>query len=356
MTIRLLDFGHVESLRSLAIFHGVAYALTSDKPDTITFARPLDPFVSIGHHQDAGTEVDLDYCAEAGIPVYRREVGGGAVYLDGGQTFWHTIFHEDRVPSTLADVYTKFLAGPVLALNRMGIPAVHRPVNDIQVEGRKVGGTGAATIGESMVVAGSLMFDFNYELMSKVLRVPSEKFRDKVYSTMREYLTTINRELGDEAPERAAAERVLVECFAETLGEEVVPDDPRQDEVDAIAMQEERIASEDWLHLEGLPPSGDSVKIAEGVNVVEGVHKAPGGLIRATSAIHDGLIEGIVLSGDFFFEPATARQELQEALVGARHEDDAVLGIVKQILSGVDAPGVDAADITAAVMARPQQG
>lgn len=355
MTIRLLDFGKVGSLRSLAIFHGVAYALDRDHPDTITLTRPLDPFVSIGHHQDARTEVDLEFCLKEGVPVYRREVGGGAVYLDEGQTFWHTIFHRDRVPSSLADVYTEFLAGPVLALNRYGIPAVHRPVNDIQVEGRKIGGTGAATIGEAMVVAGSLMFDFNYELMVRVLRVPSEKFRDKVYSTMKEYLTTINRELGESAPARADAERILAECFAETLREEIVHDEPRPDELAAIAEQEERIASEEWLHLEGLPPSGDSVKIAEGVNVIEGVHKAPGGLIRASVAVRDGEIMGIVLSGDFFLEPAEARQSLQDALVGVSHDQDSVMRVVKDLLAGVDAPGLDAADVAAAVMALPQQ-
>ncbi len=240
--------------------------------------------------------------------------------------------------------------------DRIGIPAVHRPVNDIQVEGRKVGGTGAATIGQSMVVAGSLMFDFNYELMSRVLRVPSEKFRDKVYSTMREYLTTINRELGDDTPERTDVERILVEAFAETLATEVVEDEPRRDELDAIEEQQERIASADWLHLEGLPPSGDIVKIAEGVNVVEGVHKAPGGLVRATVAVKDGVIDGIMLSGDFFLEPAAARLALQDSLVGVAYEDDAVLQMVKLKLSGVDAPGLDAADVAAAVMATPQQG
>jgi lipoate-protein ligase A len=29
--------------------------------------------------------VDLDYCARHNLPVYRREVGGGAVFLDNGQ-------------------------------------------------------------------------------------------------------------------------------------------------------------------------------------------------------------------------------------------------------------------------------
>jgi len=354
MTIRLIDFGQVESLRSLAIFHGVGYALREDTPDTITITRPLDPFVSIGHHQDAGTEVDLGFCEQAGVPVYRREIGGGAVYLDEGQTFWHTIFHQSRVPTTLADVYTRFLAGPVLALNRMGIPAVHRPVNDIQVDGRKIGGTGAATVGESMIVAGSLMFDFNYELMVRVLRVPSEKFRDKMYSTMREYLTTINRQLGEDAPTREEGVRILIECFNETLGDELVLDEPRPDELAAITEQEERIASAEWLHLDGLPPSGDKVRIAEGVDVLEGVYKAPGGLIRASVAVRDGAIDGILLSGDFFIEPAEALHDLQDGLVGVEHTDLAVLAVVKETLDSSDAPGIDATDITTAIMATPQ--
>ncbi len=355
MTIRLLDFGQVGSLRSLAIFHGVGYAMREDTPDTITMTRPADPFVSIGHHQDAKTEVDLEYCRTTGIPVYRREIGGGAVGLDEGQTFWHTVFHQSRVPTTLADVYTRFLAGPVLALNRMGIPAVHRPVNDIQVDGRKIGGTGAASVGESMIVAGSLMFDFNYELMVRVLRVPSEKFRDKMYTTMKEYLTTIRRELGDNAPSRDEGIRILAECFSETLGSELVVDEPRPDELAAIAEQEDRIASDEWLHLDGLPASGDIVKIAEGVKVIEGVHKSPGGLVRATVAVRDGLVDGLVLSGDFFMEPAEALGELQEALVGVRHDSDTVLRVVKGRLAHVDAPGLDAADVTAAVMAAPQE-
>jgi len=36
------------------------------------------------------------------------------------------------------------------------------------------------------------------------------------------------------------------------------------------------------------------------------------------------------------------------------HDPDAVLGVVKEQLANVDAPGLDAADVTAAVMAEPQ--
>ena len=46
------------------------------------------------------------------------------------------------------------------------------------------------------MLVGSLMFDFNSELMARVLKVPSEKMRDKVYQSLQEYMTTMTRELG----------------------------------------------------------------------------------------------------------------------------------------------------------------
>lgn len=47
-----------------------------------------------------------------------------------------------------------------------------------------------------MILVGNFIQDFNYEMMSKCLRVPDEKFRDKVYRTMYENLTTFQRETG----------------------------------------------------------------------------------------------------------------------------------------------------------------
>jgi lipoate-protein ligase A len=95
------------------------------------------------------------------------------------------------------------------------------------------------------------------------------------------------------------------------------------------------------------------VKISEGVNIVEGIHKAPGGLVRASVAVRDGSIDGILLSGDFFMEPAESLQTLQDALVGVEHNEDSVLTVVKANLDSVDAPGLDATDVTAAIMATP---
>src|SRR5512136_2678247 len=98
--IRLLDLGLVPPIRSQTIYHAVAYAMddASRSPDTIILVAPTDPYVCIGFHQELLKEVDVEYCRAHGLPIVRREVGGGAVYLDRNQVFAQWIFHRDALP------------------------------------------------------------------------------------------------------------------------------------------------------------------------------------------------------------------------------------------------------------------
>lgn len=350
--VRILDLGDVPWITSQAVFHGVAAAMDVDTPDTIILVSPTTPYVCVGFHQEAEKEVDLDYCKAQGIPVVRREVGGGAVYLDNGQIFWHCVFHQSRVPAVIEEVYRLFLAGPAAAHQAMGIPAYHRPVNDLQVAGKKIGGTGAAHIGEAMVVVGSLIMDFNYELMARVLKVPSEKFRDKVYHSLQEYLTTIRRELGDRAPSRTAAAAVLVREFMTALGGQAEHGALTDRERAAVAEAADRLQSPEWTFRKGgLPKVG--VKIAEGVQVLETAQKLPGGLVRSTARVRDGRIEDITISGDFYFYPAGALGDLEASLAGLPWDEAAVADRVQSFYRAhaVQAPGLAAADLARALVA-----
>jgi lipoate-protein ligase A len=316
MSFRVVDAGTVSWLDSQVIYHAVASAMTEETEDTMTLMNPASPYVCVGFHQEVEKEVDLDFCRASNIPVTRRQVGGGAVYLDQDQLFWHIIVHRSRAPYRVEEVYARFLTGPVNALRAMGIPAQHRPVNDIQVEGRKIGGTGAATIGEAIVVVGSLIFDFNYELMARVLKVPSEKFRDKVYQTLQEYLTTIRRELGPKAPSWEEGKQILITQVAAALGQDVHTGTLTEREQAEVQRLRQVFTGPEWLYQSGgLRKKG--VKIQEGVHVHEAAYKAPGGLIRATIRARDAVLEDITLSGDFFLYPQDSLTQLELALVGA---------------------------------------
>lgn len=351
MSFRVIDAGTVSWLDSQVIYHAVASALTEATGAALTLMNPATPYICIGYHQELEKEVDIAYCAENGLPITRRQVGGGAVYLDENQLFWHIIVPRSQAPYRIEEVYSRYLAGPVNALRAMGIPAVHRPVNDIQVEGRKIGGTGAATIGDAMVIVGSLIFDFNYELMARVLKVPSEKFRDKVYQSLREYLTTIRRELGANAPTWEEGKQLLIDEIGKSLGQEMYFGELAEREHAEVARWRETLTSEEWLYQSGgLRRHG--VKIAEGLHVREAAHKAPGGLVRATIRTREKTLDDVTLSGDFFIYPQNSIPGLEMALAGSAlverelHERSAEFWDVNQI----QAPGLAPADVAKVVM------
>lgn len=348
--IRLLDLGSLPPLRSQTIYHAVGYAMTDRSPDTIMLVSPDAPYVSIGRHQDVEREVDLEICARLGLPVVRREIGGGAVYLDHNQLFTQWIFDADRLPATVEARFALYCDALVRAYRGLGIAAEYRPVNDIQVAGRKIGGTGAARMDRAEVVVGSLMFDFDVATMARVLKVPSEKFRDKVHQTLAEYMTTMCRELGEPPPRSTVVAGYLGAC-SEVLGRPIEPGELSPDELELAEQLDRRFESGEWLHAAGgLRRRG--VRIHEDVRVVEGAHKAPGGLIRAIVVVRDDAIDGIAFSGDFTAQPATLPSELGDALIGSVLSESALAERIDDCYRRVtpEAPGISQRDWVAAVL------
>ena len=355
--IRIIDVGLVDSMRSQAIFHGIAHAMTEDTPDTIVLVGSNDPYVCIGYHQEMAKEVDVEYCEAENIPLYRREIGGGAVYLDKGQVFTQWIFQQGKLPRNLEKRFAQYIEPLVNTYQAYGINASLRPVNDIHVEGRKIGGTGAAQIGEADVVVGSLMFDFNFDLMARVLKVPSEKMRDKIFQSLNEYMTTMTRQLG-ETPDYEAVKREYMRQVVDTLGRPLEIDDPTPREIEITEEIEERFASHEWIYQKGGLRQTSAVKIHAGVYVTEAMFKSPGGLIRSTIQIHENRIDDITLSGDFTILPSLAVGALEQALRGVALEEEAVRSTVNTFYKqmNVESPGVGVDDWVQAIMAVKSQG
>lgn len=349
--VRLIDLGQITAVRSQSIYHALAYAMDERTPDTILLVSSYEPYVCVGYHQEVDKEVDLDYCREHGLRVLRREVGGGAVYLDSGQVFTQWIFHRDRVPADLERRFSWYVRPLVNTYRALGIEAYHRPVNDIQVQGRKIGGTGAASIGNAEIMVGSLMFDFNYELMARVLRVPSEKFRDKVYQSLQEYITTMRRELGT-PPDRARVTALYAEQSRAVLEREIVPGDLAPRELETAEDLDAQMSSDEWLYQKGGLRQSGVVKIHADVRVAEATHKAPGGLVRVTARVREERLEDLTISGDFTMLPAWAPAALEQALRGVPLESGAVRARIADVYRAlhVQAPGVDPDALAAAVL------
>jgi lipoate-protein ligase A len=349
--IRLLDLGDVSPVRSQTVYHAVGYAMMEETPNTIILVSPKLPYVCIGYHQDLEKEVDVDYCLAHDLPILRREVGGGAVYLDNGQVFTQWIFHPSDLPRNLEARFALYVRPLVETYQALSINAYYRPINDIHVGGKKIGGTGAAQIGAAEAVVGSLMFSFEKATMSQVLKVPSAKMRDKIFESLEQYMTTMIEQLG-QAPNRQKVKETYIERCAAALDAEIVPGLWTSEE-EALAQElDARFVSDEWLFQKGgLRQMG--VKIHEDVRVAESAFKAPGGLIRVTARTREGRVDDLAISGDFTLLPAFAVAALEQAVRGLRTRRDSLLVRIEEVyrVLNIESPGVTPEHFTEAILA-----
>jgi lipoate-protein ligase A len=338
----LFDLGKLPGQQSMLIFH----ALARMRIEALVIVSPKTPLVSIGYFQDAGQEVDLQYCKESKIPSMRREVGGGATYLDENQIFYQLIWKKDnpKFPKAIHDIFPWFSEAPAETYRAFGIQAEYRAINDITTsEGRKIAGEGGGNIGDCMVFVGGILLDFDYETMSRILRVPDEKFRDKVYRTMEENLTTLKRELGI-VPRREEVVSVLRERFEKRLGK-LDGASLTQEIIEKMKQLESWMTSEEFL-LKKTPKIPRGVKIREGVEVLYSLHKAKGGLMRAAEEISDRRIEKVTISGDFTFYPKEQLTGLEDSLERVSLEEEKIIERVETYYAekGIESPGVESKD------------
>lgn len=348
--IRLLDLNHVSYLHSQTIYHAVAYCTTTTSPGTVAVLSPQEPYISIGYHQSLEREIDVAYCHRKGIPIIRREVGGGAVYLDNDQLFFQCVFPKHKVPLKIENFYRLFLKPAVNTYRRLGIDAYHSQGNDIQVGEKKICGTGAGRIEDAMVVVGNIIFDFNYTEMVRALRVPSPDFRKKVHDSMNIYLTTLRRELGY-IPDRQQVKKILIEEFENVLGYPLQVGNLSSDEEGMRSRLDEKFTHPDWLYEKG-GKINNGVKINSDVWVRQAICPFSGGSLEIILRLKADTIDDIIIASDVSSQTLSALKPLERHLVGQPLNHDPLLRILKSFYSQRDIgpPGLEPQDMVRAIL------
>lgn len=290
-------------LGPLAWHHSQLYyhALASLGREGLILCAPRQPYVCLGYSQDAAQELDLAFCRRRGLPIFRRRVGGGAVYLDSDQVFWQLVLRRDN-PLVCLDrraFYRRFLQPVVATYRALGIAAEIQPVNDLVAGGRKIAGTGAGEIGECVVLVGNLMRSFDCWAMARVLNSPDAEFRRTFRRSLEQNLTSIRRELGRQAEARLSDEvlyDLLAAHFAQTLGglAPARPDAALRAEVERLARS---MLAERWVHLRRKARRERRVKVRAGLVLHHLPHPTPAGEIRALFFSRQGRVGRVTLYG-----------------------------------------------------------
>jgi lipoate-protein ligase A len=208
--------------------------------------------------------------------------------------------------------------------------------------------------GSTSIMVGNLILDMNYDMMARVLRVPDEKFRDKMAKSMRDWVSSLKREL-PRPPDGEEVKRVYAKAFQELLGVKLTKQEPTQEEWRIYETETKpRNTSHEWLYMEA-PYStrrpGRAVKIAHEVKIIEADHKA-GKLIRVRAETRGEEILDIRITGDFFSIPKEAIFHLEDSLRGKRLDEETLRFVIERfyVTEKPEMPGVGPEDMVQAML------
>jgi lipoate-protein ligase A len=250
------------------------------------------------------------------------------------QLGWEIYAPSELLGGTPEKAIEKGAQGVIATLKKLGIEAKFRPKNDVEVDGRKISGIGAFSIGKFTAVTGTILVDFDPETMVSVLRLSSEKIRDKLITDFRSRITWVNRELG-KSVEMSRVISLARESFKEVLGVDLVDGTYTEPERKLIEELRAKYASTEWIFNLRKPLTGD-LKYVE--------RKFPGGLVRLqVKLLNPSVIEAVLITGDFFVEPKRAILDLEARLKWTRVDD--VEQEIRDWYKGVKFIGITADDL-----------
>lgn len=302
----MIDFGTATPLRSQTLWHAVAKGVSAGNSPTLSFVRPQAPYVSIGYHRRL-EELDLAHCSTSGLPVYRRMVGGGPVYLDNSQLFFQISVPMSMVPALRANAFTYLLGPSAPAFAAAGLHGAHMDTHgEIVVGDRKVCGHGAGQIDSAAVVVGNCIERFDHQAASAILALDPQ-LRVGVESYMRRYVGPPPHAQVDAGAFRTAA----IDSYAQAFGLDPVPGQLDPSELAELAELDRTMADPEWTKgpLMGPRPAATQVKIRAGVYMVDVRDGGIGASIGVIEGrIHDVSVRDPALNGSAHL--------MGEALVG----------------------------------------
>ncbi len=308
--LRVVDSGLRSARENLAMTEALCQRRRANlSPDTLRFQH-FSPSAIIGRHQHLASEVNLEWVHAQGVETARRMTGGGGIVMGPGILGWELIVSLALVPKTLAEVSAVLCTGIAKGLSALGIDAAFRPRNDIEVAGRKISGTGGYFDGPCLVFQGTVLMVLDYELLTKALHLPAHKLGKRGLDTLAGRVCDI-QSLLDPMPGIALVETVLAEGLANALGVEF--------EWGALTPEEEREAKSLYAQTLGTDAfvTGTYEAFARSGTIHQISHITSGGMIDVALKMRDGaagLIEQILISGDFFVSPPRIIADLEAHL------------------------------------------
>lgn len=195
-----------------------------------------NPCVSIGYFQSIN-DIDFQKCKTEAVGVVRRITGGGSVFHEKELTY---SFVSRKYPQKILDSYQEICQIIVSGLGTLGIDAKFSPLNDITVDGKKIGGNAQTRKNGALLQHGTVLLEVNKEKMFSLLKVPAEKISDKKISDAKYRVSQISKTFDQVAESLKDSLKLVFGC-------QTLPATLEQSELESCKkIAKERYSNPDW--------------------------------------------------------------------------------------------------------------
>jgi len=173
-----LDLSLATPAENLALDEALWEDCEAGGPERLRLWESATPFVVVGYANQVTAEVNLAACREREVPVLRRVTGGGTVVQGPGCLNYSLILRTDHHAATASITQTNLWimnrhASAVTDL--LDRPVRRRGDTDLAIGDHKFSGNAQRRGRQALLFHGSLLLDFDLELVGALLLTPSRQ-------------------------------------------------------------------------------------------------------------------------------------------------------------------------------------
>lgn len=202
--------------------------------------------VVIGSYQSLSNEVDAAAAERHGIEVVRRVSGGGAMFIEPGNTITYSLAVPDTLVAGMSfqESYAFLDEWVLRGLRSVGIEAAYAGLNDIASPVGKIAGAAQKRIPGGVLHHVTMAYDIDADKMLEVLRIGREKMSDKGTRSAAKRVDPIRSQTG--LPRDKVIGALLAE-FEQSFGSAYVElDQATMDEAAALVVGKH--ATREWIN------------------------------------------------------------------------------------------------------------
>ena len=245
------------------------------KHDSFFFTWEIEGVV-VGKNQLIENEVNLSYCKEQNIDIYRRPTGGGCVYADERNTMFSMVTSKKNESFS----FKPYLSKIIDAMKALHIDIEFSGRNDLLYQGKKISGNAFLQNKYGMLMHGTFLYDCDLETMVRAISPSDEKLISKGIESVRSRVTNMKPFLN------GMTQEALIKHFETYITDDVY--ELTDEDIKAIETLSQQYQDKAYIFRQ--QPA--HTKILK--------QRIPGGLFELILTIQRGKIEKLLIQGDFF--------------------------------------------------------